>query len=164
MCDLTTALIAMNVAGAGMQIRQNRMMVESQIAARKIAQGEAARSMGEINKRQLQEQAAAAQQIEQIEREAMRAMGGQAASTAMQQGAGASYEAVIQEIAVQASEAKVATERNLEFTLDALQGEKKGIAANFEMQPGIMSQGLLAEALQIGDAALSGYAQGESVK
>lgn len=161
MCDPVTMAVVMG-AGTAMQVAQNRQAVAAQKAARQIGKAETARSMTEIGKRQLQEQAAQAQAQEQIERDAMQALSREQASMAMQAGAGASYAAVLDEISAQAASSTQTTKRNLANTLDVLQGQKQGLAASFAMQPGIQSPGLLAEALQIGTAGAQGYATGKS--
>jgi hypothetical protein len=175
MCDpATTALLAkagtakglaaISAAGATMSVIQSRAVADAQRASREMARNETARSVSELGKRQLQEQAAQAQQQEQIERDAMRAMSSQAASMAMQSGSGASYQAVINEVASEAAKSTEISKRNLENTLDVLEGEKTGLAQSFAMQPAIMDQGLLAEALSIGGAAVSGYATGKGLE
>jgi len=83
---------------------------------------------------------------------------------AMQSGSGASYQAVINEVASEAAKSTEISKRNLENTLDVLEGEKTGLAQSFAMQPAIMDQGLLAEALSIGGAAVSGYATGKGLE
>lgn len=158
------AFMALNVAGKTMEVAQGRAVRDAQRQSREIARNETARSISELGKRQLQEQAAQAQEEEQIERDALRAMSSQAASMAMQSGVGASYQAVINEVASDAAKSTEISRRNLENTLDVLEGQKTGLAQSFAMQPAIMEPGLLAEALSIGTAGATGYAAGKSLE
>lgn len=172
MCDPATVafiqsaqgMATIAAAGTAMSVLQNRQVAQAQRESREIGRNETARSQTELTKRQLQEQAAQAQEQEMIERDAMRAMSSQAASMAMQSGSGASYQAVLNEIASDAAQSTEISKRNLAGTLDVLEGQKAGLDASFRMQPAIQTPGLLAEALAIGSAGVQAYATGKALE
>ena len=168
MCEPTTiamASLALSAASTAVSYQQQagQAKVQNQIHQNNQALALQSRnqSFADLSARQQQEAQAAAQQINQQNREALQT----AASVQVQMGesgvAGFSMNNIMRDIYGQSARNISTIENNRDWTLGQLEREKDGLQASYKGQAnstsGAMRPSLLAAGLQIGDAALSSY-------